>query len=62
MLFKKLNRDELKAYERWAHENYTPNTLPEIIWHPAVRYHWYRIAMSEAMNELMEVQANGPEK
>ena len=61
-LFKKLNHDERRAYARWVYENYTPNTLPEEVWHPAVRFHWYRIAMAEAMNELMDVQSSGPEK
>ena len=46
--FKELNSDEIKAYKKWARENYEPFSKISEIWHPVIQNECLQINKANA--------------
>tara|TARA_R110000824_G_scaffold2970_5_gene13567 strand:+ start:209 stop:559 length:351 start_codon:yes stop_codon:yes gene_type:complete len=57
-LFKTLKPEEVPEFQAYAHDNWTPNTAPELIWHPEVRKAWRTMdVIANAVANVYEVCA-----
>lgn len=48
MLFKTLTPEETPSFLAYAHDEWTPATVPSSVWHPAVRKEWYSMDLLAA--------------